>query len=127
MKKLTVCIVVFVSACVGVDNLPADSQTCDREVQCEVYPNWQTWSDYSEGYSNLECEPCWWNHQWSQINDCCSCDPNEDDWCSADGEGLYHCTPLGEFEYESCRSWCYRGYNLPYGGECVDGECGCLS
>lgn len=127
MKRTILALLIVASGCIGTMGGVSEEQTCHRDFECVEYPVWQTWETAREGWSDYECEPCWWGHHRQQRGDCCSCNSDVSDWCSGGDEGVYHCTPLGEFEYESCASWCQRVENLPYGGTCENGNCVCLN
>lgn len=104
---MSVVCALFVFSCAGEP--PIEPEVCNHEVECVEYPTWQTEETFMEGYSNYECEPCWYYHRHNQRGECCVCDPEtHHTWCDADGKGIYHCSPMGHFEYESCSSYCYR-------------------
>lgn len=127
IKKVFLIFFLFLPACVIETEEIVDDDICNRDFECLEYPTWQTEETYLEGFSNYECEPCWYYLRHSQKGNCCACNPEVyHKWCSSDSNGFYHCSSRGYFEYVSCYSWCVRIENLPYNGTCNEGECECL-
>lgn len=108
MKKMVLFIcVLFAVSCAGEP--PVEPVFCDHDVECAEYPTWQTAWTYDEGYSNYECEPCWYIYRLSQKGECCACNPEtHHTWCDEDRAGIYHCSPMGHFDHESCAGYCQR-------------------
>lgn len=107
MKTTLLLYSFFVFSCAGEP--PVESAICNREVECAEYPAWQTEWTFDNGYSNYECEPCWYEFRHTQKGVCCSCNPEKrHTWCDEEGIGIYHCSPSGYFEHENCASYCVR-------------------
>jgi hypothetical protein len=115
MGKLILVLAVFVVSCAG--DPPAEPLFCIHDIECAEYPTWQTEYTFTEGYSNYECEPCWFSEKYNQRGECCACNAEtHHHWCDEDGTGMYHCaprsvdSPLGHLEHYSCATDCLRRF-----------------